>query len=111
MRFKENFNMYASLGMLMILNPIARAPGWVQMSPHVSGDTTILIWMAESIIEHGKAMWLLNPLSTTGWTEYSYPIKRSIQISITSMMTGLTRVDLVIALSFSYIIKEVYKCF
>ncbi len=103
MRFKENFYKYAPLGMLIILNLIARAPGWVHMSPYVVGDTTILVWMAESITEHGKAMWLLNPLSLTGWTEYSYPISVPMLISITSMMIGLTRVDLVVALSFFYI--------
>jgi hypothetical protein len=107
MRFKENFHLYASLGMLIILNLIVRAPGWVQMSPYVVGDTTILVWMAESIIEHGKAMWLLNPLSLTGWVDYSYPISVPMLLTITSTMTGLTRVDLVVALSLLYILLAI----
>jgi hypothetical protein len=63
--------------------------------------------MGTDVIEHGKAMWLLNPLSLTGWVDYSYPISVPMLLTITSTMTGLTRVDLVVALSLLYILLAI----
>ena len=95
---------YSPLAALILLNFIVRMYGWHTIPSYVTGDTTLLVWMAESILSNGEAMWLLHPISVAGFAEYSYPAGVPLLLAMTSAVTGLTRVDLLVPISVFYII-------
>lgn len=99
---------YMPLFALILLNLIVRTQRWYMMPSYVTGDTTTLIWMAESILAHGKAMWLLHPASAAGFADYSYPTGVPFLLAITSIITGLTRVDLLFPVSLVYIFIAIF---
>ncbi len=99
---------YSPLAALILLNFIVRMQGWYMMPSYVTGDTTLLVWMAESILSNGEAMWLLHPMSITGFAEYSYPAGVPLLLAMTSAVTGLTRVDLLVPISIFYIFLAIF---
>ncbi|HOO53389.1 MAG TPA: hypothetical protein PLY09_00570 [Methanothrix sp.] len=99
---------YSPLAALILLNFIVRMQGWYTMPSYVTGDTTLLVWMAESILYNGKAIWLLHPMSITGFAEYSYPAGVPLLLAMTSAVTGLTRLDLLLPMAIIYIIFAVF---
>lgn len=90
------------LFILIIFNIILRVPIYINYVGSFDSDVAIYDLMAESILMEGSAKWLLHPASPFGLSQYSYPSFAALFLALISSITELTKLDLLLWVSFVF---------